>query len=286
MLLSMDYYELLGLQKTATESDIKKAYRKLASKNHPDKGGSTEQFQKIQEAYDHLSDPTKRAAYDNRGRGPHINFGPGGFNMHSDFDEDIADQFSRMFGFKFNGRADPFTAQSSPRKNKDLRVSISVTLKSTLEEQTKTLSVQTTKGTSELVEVKIPRGAVTGDVIKYTGLGDNFFASLPRGDLYVQLHVLPDEKFQIEETNLLTNLSVSVYDAILGTQVEVNGLDSKMFMLTIPAGTQPNTKFRIKDQGLYSNRGANRGHLYVEIRVTVPKDLTEQQIDLVKQLKG
>jgi DnaJ-class molecular chaperone len=283
----MDYYELLGLQKTATEDDIKKAYRKLASKHHPDKGGDTAQFQKIKEAYDTLSDAPKRAAYDNRGRGPHINFGNRGFTgNHSDIDADVMNEFSKMFRFNFGGKADPFDMHQHVRKNKDLRVNISIPLRDTLEEQSKTLSVQTTKQTTEIVEVKIPRGAATGDTVKYSGLGDNFFASLPRGDLYVQLHVLPDEKFKVQNLDITTDLIVPVYDAILGTQVEISGLDGKIFNLMIPAGTQPNTKFRIKDQGLYSSRQVTRGNLYVEIRVEIPKSLTEQQIELVKQLKG
>jgi len=276
------HYETLGLTESATPEEIKKAYRKLASQHHPDKGGDTAMFQRVEEAYRILSDPQQRQQYDLERK----NSGWNRFNFQ-DFGSDpngvhinVNDIFSQ-FGFGFNPRQ-----QRQPRHNKDLRVDIPFTLEESLNDQTKTVSVQTTKGTRETVEVNIPRGVSHGMSIKYSGLGDNFFNTLPRGDLYVNFRQLPNHRFQAMDRDLFTQIEIDCLDAITGGETEIQGIDNRVFLLTLPPGTQHGTKFRIQGQGLYELNNPHRGNLIVEVKLTVPKNLTESQIELVRQIQS
>ena len=279
----MTHYTTLGVSETATPEEIKKAYRKLASQHHPDKGGDTATFQKVEEAYRVLSDPQQRQRYDLERKGGNWNR----FNFQ-DFGSDpdgvhinINDIFSQ-FGFGFQQRPQ----RPHPRHNKDLRVEIPFTLEESLEDQQKTISVQTTNGTRETVTVNIPRGVSNGMSIKYPGLGDNFFNSLPRGDLYVNFRQVQDHRFQAIGKDLFTQIEISCLDAITGGETEIQGIDHRVFLLTIPPGTDHGTKFRVQGQGLYELHNPNRGHLIVETKLTVPKNLSPEQIDLIRQIQS
>jgi molecular chaperone DnaJ len=164
-----------------------------------------------------------------------------------------------------------------------MRISIPVPLVTTLEEQVKTVSVQTTNGHREIIEVKIPRGVTSETTIKYPGLGDNLFTSIPRGDLYVQIVVHAADNFSVVGIDLHTRVSVNCLCAVVGGSATVQGLDGKTFEIHIPAGTQASTKFRIPNQGLYKINSDQRGDLYVEIILTVPQ-LSEQQIELLRNI--
>ncbi len=284
------HYETLGVAENASPEDIKKAYRRLASKHHPDKGGDNAQFQNIQVAYDTLSDPQRRQQYDHERKfGAR---GPGGAQFHwhhngaDGFQEmNIADIFSR-FGF---GAGSPFGQpfhhhHQAQRKNKDLKIEIPIPLVSTLEEQKKTVSVQTTNGERTTVEVTIPRGITNGTVIKYANLGDNLFNTLPRGDLYVHINVHNADGYVANGIDLYTQINVNCLLAITGGQVAVNGLDGKSFMLNLPQGTQPGVKFRLTGQGLYQLNSENRGDLFVEMAITIPRDLSAEQLEIIRSL--
>jgi len=277
----MTYYEILGVAKDANPDEIKKAYRKLASQHHPDKGGDKSKFQEIQQAYDTLSDAGRRQQYDmqQNGFGGH----PGAqFHWHgADMNQDLGEIF-RSFGFGGN----PFEFHHRPqqRRNKDLRVEIPIPLVSTLEEQTKTVSVQTTNGHRETVEVKIPRGITSGTNIKYPNLGDNFFNTLPRGDLYVQIFVAPAENFSIAGIDLYSKFSVNCLLAITGGDVLITSLDNREFLLTVPPGTQPGTKFRIANQGLYQLNSSIRGNLYLEMAVSIPQNLSIDELESIRSI--
>jgi curved DNA-binding protein len=269
----MTHYETLGVAKDATADDIKKAYRKLASQHHPDKGGDKTKFQEIQVAYDTLSDINKRQQYDMQQNGG----GHREFHFHSG---DINDIF-RSFGFG----GDPFGIHRQPqRRNRDLRIEVPIPLVTTLEEQSKTIQVKTTNGDTSTLEVKIPRGITNGTQIKYSGLGDNLFNTLPRGDLYVQFNVHNAENFIVNNIDLYTKISVNCLLATVGGVVNVTGLDSKVFELTLPAGTQPGIKFRIPQQGLYQLNSNIRGDLYVELVLTVPQDLSVENLETIKSI--
>jgi DnaJ-class molecular chaperone len=275
----MTHYATLGVAENATQDEIKKSYRKLASQHHPDRGGDTGTFQTIQAAYDVIGDEQKRQQYDleRTGRGM-----PGGvrFTWHTNegtVPHDVNEMF-RHFGF---GGHNPFHQQ---RRNKDLRIEVPITLDSTLDNQNKTITITTTNGHKETVEVTIPRGITSGTNIKYSGLGDNMFNTLARGDLYIQITVLPKDNFVVSGVDLVTSVTVNCLMAIVGGEVIITGLNDQLFSLKIPPGTQAGTKFRFHQQGLYQLNSNQQGDLYVDIRLSVPHNLTKEQLDTVSSL--
>lgn len=278
----MTYYEILGITTKSTADEIKRAYRKLAGQHHPDKeGGDKAKFQEIQKAYDTLSDVEKRQQYDMQLNG----FGGGGpqFHFHSaGTDHPDIDAIFRQFGF---GGGNPFEVHGrQQRRNKDLRIEIPLPLVATLEEQTKTIQITTTTGEKSNLEVKIPRGITHGTNIKYSGLGDNMFNTIPRGDLYIQFNIHAAENFAVNNIDLYSKSSVNCLLAITGGKVSVVGLDGKIFELTVPPGTQPGTRFRLPQQGLYQLNTALRGDLYIDLAITVPQNLTPEAVEIIQSL--
>lgn len=272
-------YETLGINPSASDEEIKKAYRRLAGKYHPDKGGDTAKFQEIQTAYNTLSDPVKRQQHDNPNP---FHGGPNGSHFEFQFGggpHDIFEQFFHQAGF---GHQNPFRSQHT-RRNKDLRITLRIDLSSTLDEQIKTVSVETTKGDRFNVDVRIPRGVNTGTTIKYSGQGDNMFETLTRGDLYVIINIIENDKFQIHGNTLITDLEVSAIEAMVGVERTVNGIDNKMFSIKIPSGCQHDTKFGLKGQGLYQINSPVRGDLIVNIKIKVPT-VTPEEATLLKTM--
>ena len=277
----MTHYDTLGISESASADEIKKAYRKLANQHHPDKGGDTNRFQQIQSAYETLSNDQSRAQYDAERRGM------GGFrfsvNGH-DFGggvppemEDVLRNFGFAFGHGFSNNADPFNVFRQPRRNKDLQIEIIVSLASTLDEQLKIINVRTSNGETYPVEVRIPRGVKPGSTIKYSGLGDNFFGSLPRGDLYVKINIEANAEFGVDNYDLHKTLEIDCIKAMLGGVCSVTGLDGRVFELNIPSGTQPGTRLRLPNQGLYVMNQNVRGSLLVNVKITIPTNLTFEQ---------
>lgn len=282
---TMDYYTTLGVPKHASPDDIKQAYRKLSSIHHPDKGGDKAKFQEINTAYQTLSDPQKRAEYD---RPPQQN--PfGGFNtfqagggMPSGMD-DVLHQFFGGAGGPF-GAHFGFTQQRAPQKNRDLRINMSLNLVDTLSEQTKAVTIGAPGGPQHTVEVTIPRGVANGDNIRYSGLGDKSNPTLPNGDLYVVYQVLPHPIFEVDGVDLHCTISISCFDAILGITRDIKTIDDKTFAITIPPGTQSNTKLRVKDQGVYSVHQAGRGNLIITVNITIPTVTNEEALNSIRKL--
>lgn len=275
----MTHYQTLGVSEQATPDDIKKAFRKLASQHHPDKGGDNGKFQEIQKAYETLSDDGKRQQYDMQRQGIGR---PGGFEFH--VHNGNIDEIFKNFGFGHDMFGQFRQQQQQQRRNKDLRIEIPIPLVSTLEEQKKTIQVTTTTGEKSTLEVTIPRGVTTGTNIKYNGLGDNMFNTLPRGDLYVQFNVHGAEGFGINGIDLYTQVSVNCLIAIAGGVVKVTGLDSKVFEVTVQPGTQPNARYRIPQQGLYQMNSGVRGDLYIEVSITVPQNFSPEALDIIRGL--
>jgi len=275
----MTHYQTLGVTEQANPDEIKRAFRKLASQHHPDKGGDTAKYQEIQRAYDILSDDGRRQQYDMERQGVGRN---GGFQFHFNQGGPNIDEIFRSFGFG----SDPFAQHrhQQQRRNKDLRIEIPIPLVSTLEEQKKTIQVTTTKGEHSTLEVTIPRGVTHGTNIKYSGLGDNMFDTIPRGDLYVQFNIHGAEGFGVYGIDLHTQVRVNCLIAIAGGKVIVDGLDSKKFELTLQAGTQPNSRYRIPQQGLYQMNSDVRGDLYVEVALSVPQQLSPESLEIVRSL--
>jgi DnaJ-class molecular chaperone len=284
----MTHYATLGVSESASQDEIKRAYRKLAMQHHPDKGGDTNKFQEIQSAYDVVGDEQKRAQYDAERRGGGMRFNFNGQDVGGGMPQGMEDML-RNFGFAFGPgfagqNGDPFGAFRQPRRNKDIQVDVVVPLSSTLNDQQKTISVQTTNSGRQAVDVRIPRGVKPNTTIKYPGLGDNFFESLPRGDLFIKVHVTNDTKFEVSNQDLIYYIDIDCIRAMVGDQIKVIGIDNKQFELTIPPGTQPGTKFRIANQGLYAMNQNIRGSLLVSVKITVPAHLTDDQKQTLKEL--
>lgn len=269
----MNHYETLGIHKGASPEEIKKAYRKLASKSHPDKGGDTATFQRIQQAYDILSDPQKRAEYDNplQQSGAQrfdFNFGP----------HDINDIFAQ-FGFN--------TAFRNPhsRRNSDIRTEITIGLQETLTDQFKTLKITRPNRPPQNVDIKIPAGVTSGTTIKYPGLGDNLFEGLPPGDLYLTINVLRHPSYQPAGLDLIASLTIDCFQAILGSEQTIVGLDGKMFTVKVPAGVQHGTKLKISGEGLPGFQQDIKGNLLVQIHISIPTNLKPEHVQLVQTLQ-
>ena len=275
-------YETLGVPKGASEEEIKRAYRKLAGQHHPDKGGDTVKFQEIQSAYETLSDPQKRAQHDNPNPFHH-QAGPNGSHFEFHFGgagpEDI---FSQFFNQGFGGH--PFQQrQQQPRRNKDLRINLQISLAESLNDQRRSVSVQTTKNERFTVDVNIPRGVGNGTTIKYSQMGDNFFDSLTRGDLYVIINIMPDERFEVHGLNLVSNLEISSIDAMLGCDKIIQAVDGKEFSIKIPKACQYGTKFGLQGQGLFQMNSIQRGDLIVNIIIKTP-ELTDDQLNILRNI--
>ena len=267
----MDYYSILGINRDASQDDIKRAYRKQASVHHPDKGGDTRRFQEIQEAYATLSDPEKRAQYDNP-------VPPDTFQ----FNEQDMNEIFRHFGFHF-GHSNPFQQQRRAR-NKDLKVGVVIDLASTAERQEKILSVRHTNGERETVNITIPQGVMPGTLLKFPGLGDRRLEQVPRGDLYVDLQIQIPDGVQIAQGELYQKHSLDVLDAITGADITVTTPFNEECTISVPAGIQQGTRMRLKNRGLYNSPG--RGDLYLIVELKVPRDLTPNQLELIKQAKS
>jgi len=270
-----DYFNTLGVAPDASDEDIKKAYKRLAMKHHPDRGGDQVKFQEIQEAYSTLSDPQKRNQWQHERQfgGAH---NQDGFHFNFGFGQDINDIIRQFHGGSpFGG----FRQQSV--RNRDLRVGIEIDLVSTLDEQTHHINVQ-----NKTVEIKIPRGVQSGMQMRYSGHGDQSVPNAPPGDLYVEFRVRQPAEFRINGINLSKTVTLNCIDAILGTKLYVTGLDGKQFEITIPPATQHDNKFRIGGQGLWDINQPVRGDLLIQVSLQVPTTPTAEQLERLQQLKS
>ena len=274
-------YETLGVPKGASDAEIKRAYRKMAGQHHPDKGGDTIKFQEIQSAYETLSDPQKRQQHDNPFAQHHQ--GPNGSHFEFNFGggagpEDIFQQFFSQ-GFGNN----PFQRQAQPRRNIDLRINLQITLAETLTDLHKSVSVQTTKGERFTVDVNIPRGVGNGTTIKYSQMGDNFFDSLTRGDLYVIINIIADQRFELHGLNLVSNLEINSIEAMTGCDKIIQGIDGREYNIKIPKACQFGTKFGLQGQGLYQMNTDARGDLIVNVTVKT-LTLSDEQLNILRNI--
>jgi curved DNA-binding protein len=302
--MAEDYYKLLGVEKGASAEEIKKAYRKLAMKYHPDhtKGdkAAEEKFKKISEAYAVLSDKKKRKEYDT--------FGAEGFQQRFS-QEDIFRGFDfgdvlREFGFggdffsgrgrggssgmRFNfGGGSPFGPQAGQQqarmKGSDLVYELPLTLKEVANGTTKTVSLQH-QGHSQKVTVKIPKGLISGKKLRLAGKGSPSPVGGPPGDLFIQAKVLNDPSYRAEAYDLHMKQELKLSEAVLGTSISVSTLDDKELSLKIPPGTRPGTKMRMPGHGLPHMKGNKKGDLYVIIQVKLPRQLTDEQKKLIEKL--
>lgn len=296
-----DYYEILGVPKNASDKEIKKAYRKLAMKYHPDKAkgdkAAEEKFKQISEAYAVLSNKEKRKQYDT--------FGSADFRQRYTR-EDIFKEFDfsdilREFGF---GGPSPFMGkgggirfsfgdeslfggrrarEEAQLKGSDIVYELALTLQEVASGTRKTVSLRHA-GHTETVTVKIPKGMISGKKLRLAGKGHPSPYGGPPGDLYIQSKVLDDPVYTIEGYDLYINREIKLSQAILGTRISVPTLENKKISLKIPPGTKHKTKMRLSGHGLTHMKGSGKGDLYIRILVAMPKQLTVEQKELIEKL--
>ncbi|MBM4286290.1 MAG: J domain-containing protein [Deltaproteobacteria bacterium] len=304
-----DYYQLLGVSRGASPEDIKKAYRKLALKYHPDKAKgdkqeAEEQFKKISEAYAVLSNPEKRQEYDTYGsQAFRAKFSQEdifrGFDFTDIFDVGM-DQgfFSRIFGglggrgraprgartrvFTFGG-PEGFQPTPPPLKGEDLQVEVPITLHEMAFGAEKLISF-VRNGQTEKVTVKIPPGTLPGKRLRVAEKGRPSPMGGPPGDLYVKLKEVEHPVFKREGTDLYVDRHIRLTESALGTKVTVPTLDGKTMSLKVPPGTPSHTKMRLKNYGLPHQNGKTRGDQFVRIIVDTPATLSKKQKALLEEL--
>jgi len=295
-----DYYKILGVDKSASPEQIKKSYRKLALKYHPDHNegdkSAEAKFKDLNEAYAVLRDPEKKQQYDM--------FGAEGFqnrfsqeDIFRDFDlGSIFKEFgfgrggkgqggySRMFGNGYGSRGfDGFHNREQRMKGQNLIYELPMTLEELAQPTSKTITYQI-DGRQEQVSVKVPAGIKGGQKLRLQGKGQPGRNGGPAGDLYIQIKETPHPLFRREDADLYLKQKIRFSQAVLGSNIEVPTLENKVLKLKIPPGTQDNAKFRLKNFGLPVYNGSGKGNAYVEINIDVPKELTDEQKDLVASL--
>ena len=297
-----NYYDVLGVKRDASQDEIKKAFHKLAQKHHPDMGGDAEKFKEISEAYSTLSDPEKRKEYDQLllfGGIPGADFGGSGgrnrgytyTNMGGGDWSDIFDSirsgdgafpgfdFSSMFG----GQA---RQQNRSQKGGDLTMNIEVTAQEAFEGVSRKVTYRVpSTGEEQTLTVKIPAGAVNGGKLRYRGRGEYGTGGAARGDLVITTKVQEHPIFKRDGADVHVELPISMYEAALGTSIDVPTPGGSTVRLKIPAGTQDGRKFRFRDMGAPNvKRKGTKGSLFVTVKVKVPTRLSAKERDALEAL--
>ncbi|MBF0211718.1 MAG: DnaJ domain-containing protein [Desulfamplus sp.] len=309
-----DYYKILGVNKSATQQDIKKAYHKLAIKYHPDKNkddkNAEAKFKEISEAYAVLSDKDKRQQYDT--------YGSAGFQQRYSKEDifrnsDISD-ILREFGFggafgrtftssggfgnssgfsSFTGRS-PFEQpmggcgmganRTRQTKGNDIEYEILLTLDEIINGCQKTVAINHA-GNSDTITVKIPKGLVAGKKIRVQGKGESSpYSGGQRGDLFIKSKLIPNSKFDLENNDVSTVVDVKLTDALLGAKVNILTPSGKEMAINIPTGTKHKSKLRLAHQGIPIMNTDECGDLFVVVHVNIPKELSNKQKKLVEKL--
>lgn len=303
-----DYYNILGVEKSATKDEISKAFRKLAVKYHPDKNpnnkAAEEKFKEITEAHEVLSDPEKRKKYDALGANWHQYQSSGGgfedfFSQFGgarrgsgttyEFSGDFGDLFGNMGGFSdffesFFGREERNSRSgfgSQGFQGQQAGVDIEADLNISLEEAF-TGSERLINLDSKKLKLKIHPGTKDGQKLRLKGLGRSRTSDGKKGDLFLTIHILQHPFYEMKDNELYYNLDIDLYTAVLGGKEEIKTLDGKKISIKIPEGTESEKILRLKNLGL--KKAGGRGDLFVKVHVTVPKNLSEKERKLFKEL--
>lgn len=290
----IDYYKILGISKDATQEDIKKAYRKLARKYHPDLNknnpNAQEKFQEINEANEVLSNPEKRKRYDEYGENwkyaeelekqkkrqtkEQSGTREGTFWYSDDNTSGFSDFFEELFGNRYRN-------YNRAMRGKDYESELHLTLRQAAEEQKQILN-----SNGKNIRITIPAGVADGQVIKLRGYGEPGKGDAPDGDLYITFRIKEDPTFKRIGNDLYTTTTIDLYTAVLGGEIILDTLNGKV-KVKIKAGTQNNSKIRLKEKGfpIYKQSG-KYGDLILSIQISIPTLLTERQKELFKQIKN
>ena len=255
-----DYYATLGVARTASADEIKKAFRKLASQHHPDKGGDTKKFQEIQAAYDTLGDEKKRAAYNNPQSQMPFGGGPQ-FNQNFNFNE-----IFNMFGASF---------QHPQQQRGHARMTLWINIKDVAAPGSRTVTMGTQTGTHN-IEITIPNGIEDGDNVQFSGLGPD------RQDLVITFRIHPDRTWQRNSNNVTTEHTTSVWRLIAGGTIIMADIRGNRIELSIPARTQPGSLLRARGRGL-PDRNGNIGDMLVRIQAEIPTKISEELLAAIQQ---
>lgn len=312
-----DYYNVLGVDKKATQEEIKKAFRKLAKKYHPDAHPgdkqSEEKFKEINEAYEVLGDAEKRKKYDQFGQEGNFtngyDFDPSqyGFNGSQGFQyrtstgnaNDFSDFFNMIFGgggfrsesfgmgdlggiFGGNaGRHSGFSHKMHSRGN-DIEAEIEITPEDGFNGSEKMINLKG-GGSDNKISFRVPRGIKDGEKIKLSGQGERGINGGGSGDLYLRVKFVRSHSFELDGMNLFSSVDIYPWDAALGTEIPFNTLDGKI-IVRIPAGIQSDNRIRVAGKG-YIGRDGSRGDLFIKVRIINPAQLTQEQKKLYERLK-
>lgn len=261
----MDYYSILGVSKTATQDEIKRAYRKLAGQHHPDKGGSKEKFQEIQSAYDTLSDVQRRQHYDTFGNQPHggPHMGQGGF--HFDFGNSSFEDIFSAFGINRGARRQTYSAI------------VILDLEQVANGGNKTIGLNFPQG-QKMINVTIPRGVDDGDHVRYNDI-------VPDVSVVLQFRIQPHPVYTRKGLDLHQNISLNMLHFITGTVIKVKDIYDKELEISIAPKTKINTTLRCVQHGLRSDRGV--GDLYLSLSATLPEKISDDLLLAIQnELKG
>ena len=262
----MSYYETLGVDKTATQDEIKKAYRKLSKQYHPDmNGGDDARFKEIAEAYETLGDPQKRQQYDVRGSGHD-------FFRGFDGSQNMSDIFDQMFGGQFR--------QQQAQKGQDYRVDLHVTFDEAYSGTQKRFTVN-----GQELSMNFKPGLKTGQKFKIRGKGapHPFNTNLPNGDVVINIHVINNGRFILQGNDIWVEHTLPWWDIMIGTKVGVWTPDG-LINITIPQGTKPGGTLRIKGKGFPIYNTDQKGDLLCRVNATYP-ELSDTQLDLIKKIR-
>lgn len=259
----MDYYQTLGVARTASEDEIKRAYRKLAMKHHPDRGGDVNEFQRVEEAYRTLSDAKKRAEYDN----PQVRINVNGNPFHGGGAAFDFDTIFEMFGARMHPR--------NQQAQRNQRISIWIPMESAVVGGPRMISIQTMSGT-QTVEIGIPPGIQDNENVRYPGLA-------PGGhDLIVNYRVHPHPHWQRDGLDLYTERNLDFWQLIMGATLKITDLFGTEIELSVPARCKPGTMLRARGRGI-AREGHTRGDLFVRINSVMPTDIPDEIISVLEK---
>jgi DnaJ-class molecular chaperone len=282
--MAKDYYKILGVEKNASEEDIKKAFRKLAHQHHPDKkGGDADKFKEVNEAYTVLSDKQKRAQYDTFGQ---AGFGGQGYSQGfnaSDFGFDFSN--FQQAGFDAGDLGDILSSifgGKRVRRGRDIAVDIELSFHESIFGAERKVVINSKLVKQKEVQIQTPPGIDEGQMIRMSGMGETIEGGVP-GDLYVKVHVRRHPTLRKEGYNLVMDLQIKLTEALLGAEHKIATLDGDL-TLKIPAGTNSGTILRVKGKGVPTSPG-KRGDLYVRVKVSLPEKLSKDAKKLIEELK-